>query len=153
MEIEELTKVLIKYYGEHQSKFVFETAIRYIKSNYEKNNYNNLLQAIMKSHPFNYGFPDVCAIETAQSTLYVKEGKSIRKQTTATEWTTNIEPLTEEEIKNAEQPRQEWEAFQKKIGLKVLDINCDNCMYFGGKEKNYECRGCISLSNHRRKEG
>ncbi len=115
MEIKGFENGLIKYYGKHQSEHVAKVTMKYVESNYNKQDYSSLLQAVMKSHPFNYGYPDVAAIEEAQDKLWKKEGKSLRKSTTSNEWTTTIAPLTEAERKEAESMRKDWENLLENV--------------------------------------
>ena len=77
--IESFKTSLIKYYGEHDNEHVEKVTIAYVNLHYDKHNFENLLQAIMKSHPVKWGFPDVSAIEDSQDNLFKRENKSYKK--------------------------------------------------------------------------
>ncbi|MBW1853068.1 MAG: hypothetical protein JRJ00_00035 [Deltaproteobacteria bacterium] len=121
MELESFRNGLIKYYGEHENKHVETVTIAYVKSHYDSNNYENLLQSIMKSHPVKWGFPDVSAVEDSQETLYKRENKSYRKVVLSkSEWTTSIDPLTEEEMENSIEPRKRWNEILERANNKCI---------------------------------
>ncbi len=150
--IDVFNKKLVEYYGEHTNEYVKKITIQYVQKTYNSKYLGLLLTAIMKNHPYKYGYPDVSAIEKSHTVQVRDGGKVLKNQLSDEEWHTNIAPLTEQEKQDAVKPREEWEAFHKKIGLKVQDIRCETCIYFVDGKKTYECRGCISLSNHKKRE-
>jgi len=115
MELKELESSLIGYYGKHQNENVQSTSIEYIKGTYTSQAYRTLLQEIMKTHPFNYGFPDVSAIEKASEYYFRKEQKSLRlTKPSNNEWAVKYEALTELERKEAEPLRGRWKDLLSK---------------------------------------
>lgn len=153
MELKELEKALVAYYNVHQSDYVQRTAMRYIDRQFDPAMFATLLQAILKSHPFNYGFPDVAAIEEAHERHYRKDGVSLRKPKPKTFWEAEYEQVTEEQRKQSEEIRGKWlglvkEAEQKKR-IKLDDV-CQKCAHRPEYQENLYCRGCI---DHNKFEG
>jgi len=148
MELRELEDKIVKYYDIHKSKYVQSVVMAYVKSHYDKKNYDSLLQSIIRSHPFNFGFPDVCAIEDAQDKLYIRDKKSLRKSQTSSDWKIPIKPLTEEERKEAEPMWKDWKKFVGKISYKAKDkLSCSTCTYLK-PTKTGICEKCIDFSKH-----
>lgn len=149
MEITDFENGLVKYYGKHQSKHVTKVTMKYVHSNYNKDDYSSLMQAIMKSHPFNYGFPDVAAVEEAQDKLWKKDGKLLRKTKASTDWTEQYRPLTDDERKKAEPMRKDWKKLVGKISDKSQDkLSCIGCEYVGPDKKEEPCLSCDNYSNY-----
>lgn len=148
MTIDEFKTGLVKYYGEHQSGHVTKVTLKYVESNFDKAKYPALMQEIMKSHPFNYGFPDVAAIESAHDRYFKKDGKSIRKTKISTEtWQSDIKPLSDDERKQAESNRNKWKdlvADASKANKVKQDDKCQLCNHKTETGENYFCRGCIN---------
>ena len=154
MEIDSLKDSLIRYYKEHQSDYVQKVAIRYIQSQYDQMYYEQLLQAILKSHPFNYGFPDVAAIEEAHDKMYKRDGVSIRKPKPKSEWSQEEKPLTEEERQEAEANREKWNEMLKQAERHSnvkKDDKCQSCSHKAETGQNYYCRGCLGYSKYEEK--
>ena len=114
MEIGKFVYELEQYYGKHVVEYVQNVVIAYVVSHYDPNDYEDLIQAIMKSHPHKFGFPDVSAIEDSQSKLWVKEGKSLKKEKIVKEWHSDIKPVTEKEREAAEKNREKWNVLVKE---------------------------------------
>lgn len=155
MELKELEDSLKAYYGKHQSDYVQDTTMEYISGNYTDKEYKSLLRAIMKSHPYNYGFPDVAAIEEAQDKLWKKEGKSLRKSNTTGEWKDLSKPLTEEERKTAKEEHDKFLAFSKQLSMGKTDKKekkyCKDCISFSATKNTYVCIWCTDFSNYKSK--
>ena len=146
MKIDEFKTGLVKYYGEHQSAHVTKVTLKYVESNYDENNYPNLMQAVMKSHPFNYGFPDVAAIEEAQDKLWKKDGKTLRKTRSSTEWTGESLPLTDEERLTAKEEHDKFIDHRDFIELEVNGASwCQSTYTFYGEELESRIK---KLENH-----
>jgi hypothetical protein len=153
MEIKDLEKALESYYGKHASNHVQQTTMDYIDNTYTYVAFQSLFREIMKTHPFNYGFPDVSAIEKASEYYYQKNNnKSLKKtQKPENEFTYKYEPLTDEERKQAEPEHEKFTEFMKEIVAKKTDKEekkyCKDCTHFGKDKSNYNCRGCINHKN------
>ncbi len=152
MTINDFESGLEKYYGKHQSQHVSKVTMKYVLSNYEENNYSSLMQAIMKSHPFNYGFPDVAAIEEAQDKLWKKENKSLRKKKTSSQWAGDYEPLTDKEREEAAKEHEKFLEFAKRIvndkSITEDKKYCKDCTFFSKSTDTYECRGCLNRNKY-----
>ncbi len=149
MGLKDIERSLVGYYGEHQSKHVQATALKYIESTYTEEAYKTLLQEIMKTHPFNYGFPDVSAIEKASDYYYQRnDKKSLKKaRSGSAEWTTQYIPLTDEQREASSEAHEQFLEMSKKIAAKktVKDENkyCKDCSHFSKDKTNINCMGCI----------
>ena len=152
MELKGFISGLEKYYGEHGSKHVQKVTIAYVKSHYDEINYEKLLQSILKSHPFNFGFPDVCAIEDSQDKLYKRDGRQLRKICSSIEWKDETKPLTDKEREFAEPMRKDWNLLVNKMANKSQDkLSCADCRHFK-PERGKECIDCTEYSNFEKKD-
>lgn len=153
MVIDQLKESLIKYYKAHQSEYVQKVVLRYISNQYDPKMYDQLLQAILKSHPFNYGFPDVAAVEEASEKHYKKEGSSLRKPKPKKYWhMEGNEPIVDDDATGEGREKfLELVADATKHNKVKQDDKCQDCLHVTETGENYYCRGCIDHSKYEKK--
>jgi hypothetical protein len=150
IDIKEFNRMLTEYYSEHVNEYVKNMTLQYVDKTYNKNKLGYLFTAIIKSHTFKYGYPDVSAIEKAHN-LYTKNGgNDLRNPGSHNEWKVKSKPLTEEDRKSAKAEHDRFLEFSKKISadkvVKKEQKLCVDCQFISEGKNSYECRGCINHS-------
>ncbi len=103
MTTEQLKKCLEDYYGKHDNETVTTYVERYINSNFQQKDFRILLEAVLKTHSVNFGFPDIKAIEKAS-----EKENIVKKISDKNVWKEQYKPLTDQERKQADKSRNEW---------------------------------------------